>query len=397
MERKPVVEVPAVPGAEFTSGSPTRLGPMPARGSKHYPLAAFAPAFVAEFERYLRWLGDPGNGTGRVWQPSTITQQRRVLRLAASALAKGWGDVGRVTTLSVLVVPAHAQLIFAAYLDKGQPKAFVRTLATNLIALARHWVKLPEDELAQLLALRRRLGTTPSELTAKTRTLLRELANRQTLNALLALPATLADHARNARGSSTRRRRELRTAIAIELLLHTGMRLHQLATLRIGQHFSWPDDAQGALHIEAPGRRTRDGATLQYELTGAPQALLQEYIDAFAPKSTRQPRRWLFAARGGERVTDSALADGIEKATARGIGIRITPRDFRHICATLILDHHPGDYTTVKDLLGHQFFESTLAYYGDRERQVEATAWNEFLTRERAQLATQKASHAQEA
>jgi hypothetical protein len=165
---------------------------------RHYPLAAFPPSFVNELERYLSWMADPRNGTGRVSQPSTIRQRRTELRLAASALAEVWGDPGRINTLRVLVVPANTRIILEAYLrraDQGEPTAFVRTLTTNLIALARHWTEPAPEEFAQLLAFQRMLGTTPAGLTAYTQQLLQQLADPELRAALLALPFALAAHA----------------------------------------------------------------------------------------------------------------------------------------------------------------------------------------------------------
>lgn len=403
-----VIQIPArYPGRPVVSHErnavslPGAGSPAPAAKKRRAPPPALPPSFVDELEQYLRWLTDPENGLGRVYPPSSIKQRRRELRLAASALAQVWGNPARVTALRVLVYPAHTQLILEAYLQRThdeEPTAFMRALTSTLIALARHWVKPAPDELAQLVALRTKLQTTPTGPTAKNERLLRALADPDRRDALLALPAALATHARHARLSPARQRQAWRTAVAIELLLHTGMRLHQLATLRLGEHLTWPDGPQGALRIRAPGRQTRDGAALEFELVGAPQALVQAYLEWFGLQVRRQPPQpWLFANADGTRVSDAALADGIAKATDRGIGLCITPHQLRHVCATLLLTAFPGDYTTVKDLLGHQFLESTWALYGGQPRQAAIAEWHARLAQQRAPPTLPEAVHAQAA
>jgi integrase len=187
-------------------------------------------------------------------------------------------------------------------------------------------------------------------------------------------------------------------AVAIEILLHTGMRLNQLAKLRLGEHLTWPDGPHGALHIYAPDRCSRDGAAQEYELVGAPRGLVREYIDRFATKPTRHhPHPPLFTNADRTPVTAAALADGIAKATLRGTGGRITPHQLRHFCAALILDTFPDDYTTVKDLLGHQFLESTLALYGGRQRYRAGAQWNTFINQAQAQPMFEQARHAKDA
>jgi integrase len=366
---------------------------------KRYPLTAFPAPFRNELERYLAWLADPQGGVERVCQPSTLKQRRVELKGAASVLAEAWGGPERVSALGVLVEPANARVILQGFLrraPRGEPTEFVRSLTRNLVALARDWVKVPAEQLAELRGLQAKNGNPPPSLAPSSRLLLHELADPKLKAALLSLPATLADHARSERKAPVRQRLLLRTALAIELLLHTGMRLHQLATLRVGRDLSWPHGRQAPARLIAPGVRARDGAPQEFELSGAPQALLDDYLDRFAAKvDARSPHPPLFVNADQTPVTPFALADGIEKATLRHLGVRIRPRDFRHICAQLILDVDAGDYTTVKDLLGHRYLITTHALYGGRENEEAVGEWHRLLASDRAQLTMQRTRHGQ--
>jgi integrase len=53
------------------------------------------------------------------------------------------------------------------------------------------------------------------------------------------------------------------------------------------------------------------------------------------------------------------ITERIQKAT----GLRITVHQFRHAAAAIYLRHNPGDYETVRRLLGHKNIQTTIRFY----------------------------------
>jgi len=47
----------------------------------------------------------------------------------------------------------------------------------------------------------------------------------------------------------------------------------------------------------------------------------------------------------------------------KAIGFSITAHQFRHAAAALWLTHHPGDYETVRRMLGHRNIQTTVNFY----------------------------------
>jgi integrase len=45
------------------------------------------------------------------------------------------------------------------------------------------------------------------------------------------------------------------------------------------------------------------------------------------------------------------------------VGLRITVHQFRHAAAAIYLKHRPGDYETVRRLLGHRDIQTTIRFY----------------------------------
>jgi integrase len=45
------------------------------------------------------------------------------------------------------------------------------------------------------------------------------------------------------------------------------------------------------------------------------------------------------------------------------LGVKVTPHQFRHLAAKIILDEHPGAYELVRQLLGHKNAKTTTNFY----------------------------------
>ena len=80
---------------------------------------------------------------------------------------------------------------------------------------------------------------------------------------------------------------------------------------------------------------------------------------------------WLFVDLKGARRPDGTMRDGISKAVRREIGVEITPHQFRHLAAAILLDARPGAINLVRDLLGHKNIKTTINFYaGMRSREA---------------------------
>ena len=53
----------------------------------------------------------------------------------------------------------------------------------------------------------------------------------------------------------------------------------------------------------------------------------------------------------------------ITKRIEKAVGLRITAHQFRHAAAAIYLKHRPGDYETVRRVLGHRSIETTIKFY----------------------------------
>jgi integrase len=375
----------------------TRLTPPPeSTRPRHLSLAELPPSFSQDLDAYLAWargadpLADDTPATSL--KPSTLRQRREHLRLAASTLASCLGYPKRIHRLATLVDPMNMRAILNAYLQRapnGEPTAFIRGLAVTLLAVARHWVKVSPEQLEVLKRLNRKLGSAPTGLTAKNQDLVRRFEDRELLLALLELPTKLQDQLRTRRLSPARRLQKMQIALAIEMLLAAPMRLQNLAMLELDRSLQWPSGRDGAVYVVLRRDETKNELPLEYPLEGRTRDLLHEYLDRYRSYTKAGDRPWLFVHMDGTRVPDSALRDGITKAVARELGIKMTPHMFRHLAAAIALDARPGALGLVRDLLGHRNIKTTSSFYAGMRTREAAREYDRILERSRKSMASE--------
>ena len=71
----------------------------------------------------------------------------------------------------------------------------------------------------------------------------------------------------------------------------------------------------------------------------------------------------VFITRTGRPRSQAAIQVAIEKTVLRYLGIKITPHQFRHLAAKIVLDANPGAHELVRQLLGHKSLKITTAFY----------------------------------
>ena len=62
-------------------------------------------------------------------------------------------------------------------------------------------------------------------------------------------------------------------------------------------------------------------------------------------------------------ATDPALSSQISSAVFRETGLKVHVHQFRHLAAKLHLDHRPGEYESVRRILGHKSIDTTTRAY----------------------------------
>ncbi len=157
-------------------------------------------------------------------------------------------------------------------------------------------------------------------------------------------------------------------ALATGLLIATGIRVGELAALRVGDI----DASAGALRIFGKGSRERTVFVIDPGLRDEVRAYLGSRHGASA-----SDRRLLIDDRGRPMSAARIRQAIIVLARAAGLERRVTPHMLRHTAATMLLESGT-DIRFVQRLLGHRSIVTTQIYthVSDRALQTALTRAN---------------------
>ena len=185
--------------------------------------------------------------------------------------------------------------------------AYTHGVAGTLIAIAAEWVKAPAETIATLKTLRRKLGTLPSGLTEKNKSLLRKFDDPRLLRNADRLPDRLWRRARRDLATSRRPFIDLQSALAIDLLLHVPMRMENLAALNFEEHLHWPQGRGKPALLVFEVDETKNEIQLEFEIPTVLADRLQVYRNEIAPAVTGKRPDAVFVTWAGKPRTQAAV------------------------------------------------------------------------------------------
>jgi integrase len=337
------------------------------------PLKAFAQTFVADFEAYLQrkagkdLFGDAPAPISGV----TLRCQRIWMLELASALVLSGCDISSIRSLADLVTVDAAKLALTFFWKRnGERKTGqIRNFARLIVDIAKQWVKVPADQFEALKALRRQVDPGRGEMTERNRTRLRVFDDPVNVERLINLPESMIRSLARLPQPGYNAAVRAQTAVAIAIELVAPLRTKNLAGLRLDRHLVRSRPGAGAvMHLVVPAGEVKNKNHLEFELPSDVVRILELYLQKFRPLLVICGSSYLFPARQGGAKTPAHLADQIKREIRKGIGLTVNAHLFRHVCAFLYLKAHPGDYETVRLLLGHTSVATTVRAYCGLER-----------------------------
>lgn len=359
------------------------------------PLADLAKSFQDDVAAYSRWQrGDDlftAHPPPKVCRPTTIDLRRKHIEGAASALIESGVPRETLMTLADLVTPKAVKTILRQYLARtnDQPTQYHRALAGTMIHIARYWVRAEPDDIDALKDLKRRLGPDRSGLTKKNRRTLRQFDDPHNQALLLLLPDRLVREAARRSSDDVRAAILCQVALVIEILLMAPMRMGNLIRLRIDQHVVRYGEI---IHLVLPGSETKNGEEIVYPLSGDSAALLDLYLRRYRPRLCDEICPWLFPTIGGKAKAQATLSQQIVETIRKRTGLALTPHQFRHLAAKLLLDQQPGNYEGARQLLTHRSLKSTTSFYTELQTPNAARQYDAMLQARRHELAQESSA-----
>jgi hypothetical protein len=329
------------------------------------PMTAFPRSFQQDVATYLASRAEPDVFAADYHVPArpiTLKHRRQHLIVLATALVASGFPINEVTSIGVLVAPDNAKAALRFLHDRASGKTpYVLQLATLLHTVARHHVGAPGADIALLKQFKRGLRPDSCGFTEKNRAFLRQMSDPTVVHRLLRVATNVIERIEHADDGRRGTAVQVELAVAVAVELAAPIRISNLAGLRPDRHLHNSGHGDEML-IAIPAGETKNDNALDMALPPDTTALVNCYIKKYRPRLC-DGCPWLFPGEKGRLRQPGGFGAQLSRFIHKETGIRMTVHQFRHFAAKLYLDHHPGDYETVRRLLGHKNIATTIRFY----------------------------------
>lgn len=394
---------------------------------------AFPPSFGADTEDFL---GNQANGpeddglSGAIFleedenapkrrtrslKPRTIETRRWHIRQAAGTLVQLGVPPAEFRSLADLVCPLERVRNILRYLKErarrqwqvqGRDVALrdvrssnITGIADALRQIAKYHVRLPEVQVAAIGAMvsaTKPLST--GSMSEKNAERLTALAQPRIMAMLLHLPEFIVYPERflkpiqkgqedSSRKSPRKAALDAMYGALLEIGLICPMRRANLADLSLDRHLQWDAGRKRILALMIPAGEVKNTTLIRWPMPSESNDLIQTYINLHRPLLTSgSANRFLFPnSVVGPRGAHDLSVETIERVEGL-LGVEFNLHLLRHIAVLRHLTHHPGDYETVRLLLGHKSVVTTIQFYAGLEAEAAARHYDALLSADRKKL-----------
>jgi integrase len=376
--------------ADCIDGWPTqRLVEAPPRQLEGPSWDDFPEGLRNNIEVYLASLAKPRRGLkGKrvpACKPSTILTRRRELNTVVKRAARVVPLAELVSLKAVLKPSLVEQVLEGLWQEHGtDPGIFTIDLGWKLLSVGRE-IGLDQADLAQLDEFRAELERhRKTGMTAKNKALIRQVSNRKVLRSIVGVPDKLMAQARQYQEHAPVKAAVIaQIAVAVAILTFAPVRLGNLARIRLGENLTRPAGMDQPYWLIFPNYDVKNNVDLEFELDQRLTDLIDEYVEGFRPSLIRGSNEpWLFPGDGGGHKRLTALSRQITEKVLDETGVRMTAHQFRHMAAVTYLSVRPGEYETVKRLLGHRDIATATRFYCGLETKQATEIYGDILRRQ---------------
>jgi integrase len=338
------------------------------RSPKRIDWALLPDAFRQDRDAHLSWCSgcDPfaADARPRALSPRSLRLRCDQIHAAVTALVESGIKPSAIRSLADLVSPDHFKRILRRRLDSvsGAENTFNLALGKALIQIAHEWVKVDDQHFTELKRLIGKMPVPVSALTTKNRRAMRQFDDPAVLRRLYRLPERLWIEARRDKKPNFRTLAKAQAALAIAILSYMPLRPQNLATLEFDTHVFLREGGRAISTLELPAHEVKNAMEAAYDIPPRVAKLLVEYRDRFAPKVIGHRPTRLFVNIDGTPKNQATVASLVISFVRKRAGIVLTPHQFRHLCAKVMIDDGE-EYETLRQVLRHRSTRTTVGAY----------------------------------
>lgn len=356
------------------------------------PLSAFPEGFQADIaaweERML--CPDPLNSDAplRAMRTPTLEGYRYTFRRLASALVRsGKLQASDITGLGVLCQPDTLKEGLRPFLPQASDRGtgYVHQMAIQMRNVAKHFLKLDALTIDAIQTLVIRLAPRNGRaMGQRNHARLAQFDDATVVQRLLRFPEEEFARAMAIRNLG-RRAKGVERALAISLLIFTGIRVKNLRNLGLDRNVVRRGDRVFLIFVDD---EMKSGNALELELSFETIRLLDTFLNHHRGRLAGANGPYLFPGPNGEARSYSAMREAVSKPLLKHSGIKLSPHLYRHIIAKIIAERAPEMLADVSRMLGHKSMNTTYQSYLGTETPAASRRINKLLqdTRSRPEV-----------
>ena len=347
-----------------------------------------------DLDDYLTFLaGDnPFSAHAKPFKPKSLEAVKGHFWRYLSALHYQGVDLHKVWKLEELVTKDMFTLGMRWFWDRNEGKTskHIGEMAWSVRCYVVKHLGADEETTSFYADAMSRLRVNQQGLSDKNQAAMAQFDDPKVVESFVSLPPRLWDKAATMQKTAcsnriTKKARLLvQASVAIEILTFAPMRLSNLQGLRLDEHISWQ---AGRMRINIPHQQVKNDQALDFLLPESVSKRVMQYIDDWRPFLTTPANPYLFPGRNGKPKDSSALHNQIENTLWTEAGIRLTPHQFRHAAAKILLDAKPGHYEVIRKVLGHKSLTTTYSHYAGAETQAAISLYDDVIIQHRQKKA----------
>lgn len=246
----------------------------------------------------------------------------------------------------------------------GKLTATVRNILATLQAIAKYHVKAPDETVQMIRRAKTKAGEFQFGMTDKNMERLAQFDDPKNVARLLTLPDHLIQVAKLNPKSSRAPLRAMQ-AVAISILLACPLRIRNLAMLNIERHLTVRRDGRRKrFMVNVSAEDVKNNSSIDFDLGAQQSVLLETYLSEFRQQVSDDPGSFLFPKKsGGDFRSPAQLGSELTSLIYRETGLIMNAHLFRHFAGMMFLTHNPGEFETVRRILGHKKLDTTTSFY----------------------------------
>jgi integrase len=339
------------------------------QASRRLDWSLLPESFRDDLEAYSAWSSGSDlfaeDARPRRLAPQTIKLHQNHIRAAVTALIESGSSSNAINSLGDLVTLENFKRILRRRHEmvSGKENTFNRDLARTLVEIGRRWVKLDVAVVGELRRIAAKVPAPLPGLTAKNKERLRQFDDPENLRRLIDLPERLWAEVKRDKNPTFRTLLKAQAALAIGMSCYMPIRPQNLCALKFDEHIFLHAGWGAISTLELPAAEVKNRTEVAFDIPSHLAKMLVEYRNKLVPKVIGKRPDRIFIKADGSAKNQWAVAWLIRTVLRRRLGLQLSAHGFRHLSAKTILDREPGNFETVRQLLGHKSLRTTVGAY----------------------------------